>query len=357
MRSETLEEFQHLADEILRINRLSGSEGNATAKRSVKKWLRHRGIKYWEEFFYIEKLLPVEASLKVGNTIIKAVPYSGSPSGVYEGYVKKEPIEGDMALLRVSEEGTDFSGRCVKACITYLDRINLYYYGGIQTASIPVVNIKLEDVQHIEDAHVKLTVKTKKEKILCSNILFEVGRGPIIYLTAHMDTAPEVFGAVNNGVGFLLLLFLADELKKNFNIPYRIRFLLTDAQVLGLEGSNFHVNKGIKHTYYCINLDTIGWHHPAVIYKDAEGYNGERITEMFLRHTQEMKIDIPFVIKNSAKSDHIPFKKKGVQTLFLSSEPFTINHTFYDNTEAINWDMVIVWYELILSFLRRFHRL
>ncbi|SNZ13895.1 M28 family peptidase [Hydrogenobacter hydrogenophilus] len=355
MRSETLDELKRLADEVLRVNRLSGSEGNATAKRIIKKWLKHRGISYSEEFFYVERLMPIEASIEVGNTVVLGVPYAGSPSGVYEGYVKREPIEGDIALLRVSEEKRDHVKKA-KACITYLDKVNTYYYGSVNGEGIPFVNIKLEDVQHIEDAYVKLTIKTKKEKVLCSNIVFDLGRGPTIYLVAHVDTAPEVFGSTD-GVGFLLLLFLADELKKNFYLPYRIRFLLTDAKELGLEGSNFHVSKGIKYAYYCINLDTIGWRNPAVIYKDAEGYNGERIMEMFFKHLQDMRMDIPFVSKSSAKSDHIPFKRKGVQTLFLSSEPFTINHTLHDNTEAINWDMVIVWYELILSFLRRFHRL
>ncbi|MGC8852859.1 MAG: M28 family peptidase [Hydrogenobacter sp.] len=355
MRSETLEELKRLADEVLRLNRLSGSEGNTTAKRVIKKWLRSRGISYSEEFFYIERFMPIEARIEIDDTVIFGVPYIGSPSGVYEGYVKREPIEGDIALVRVSEEEHHRINKA-HACITYMANFNTYYYGSVSGKGIPFVNVKLEDAQRIEDAYVKLTVKTKKEKILCSNIVFELGKGPTIYLVAHMDTMPEVFGAVD-GVGFILLLFLADELKKNFRLPYRIRFLITDAKELGLEGSNYHVSKGLKHTYYCINLDAIGWHNPAVIYKDAEGYNGERIMEMFLKHLQGMRMDIPFVSTSHAKGDHIPFKRKGVQTLFLSSYPFIIRNTLYDSVEAIDWDMVIVWYELILSFLRRFHML
>ncbi len=359
MRSETFEELQRTAEDLLKLNRLAGSEGNKLTKEKIKKFLREKGITYREEVFQIEKALPIKATIRVNNTTIPCVPYVGSPKGEYEGYVKRDPLGGDIALLGVSEERSKLPSlreRGIKAGITYLETLNVHYYGNVDE-EFPLVNVKKESIQLIEDAYIKLTIETKKESILCSNIVFDIGRGPIIYMVAHMDTKPYVFGAIDNGVGFLLLLFMADELRRNYHLPYRVRFLLTDAEELGLEGAKFHVGKGIKHAYYCINIDAIGWQHPAVIYKDAEGYNGDRLMDMFLRHLQDMKVSIDFKSCPRAKSDHIHFKKAGVQTLFLSSNPFTIRHTFYDNLEAVNWDIVRMWYELILSFLRRFHKL
>jgi len=56
-------------------------------------------------------------------------------------------------------------------------------------------------------------------------------------------------------------------------------------------------------------------------------------------------------------SDHIPFKRKGVEALFLSSNPFSLRHTFYDTYSAVDWDVVELWFEVLSSFLRRFHKL
>ncbi|MEZ0360668.1 MAG: M28 family peptidase [Hydrogenobacter sp.] len=360
MKSETFEEFQKVADELLKVNRLSGSEGSVLTKKRIKRFLGERGIKYSEEFFHVEKLFPVKASIEVNNLTIPCVPYIGSPSGRYEGYAKRDIIKGDIALVKVSEEAIKIpqaKDNGAKAVITYMETLNTHYYGIVSEGDFPVVNVKKEAIERIEDAYVRITVETKKEKVLCSNILFEIGRGPIVYLVAHTDTKPGVFGAIDNGIGFLLLLFIADELRKNYNLPYRVRFLLTDAEELGLEGSKFHIGMGVKYAYHCINVDAVGWYHPAVIYKDAEGYNGDKLMDMFARHIQDMKVSVDFRCSHRAKSDHIPFKKAGLQTLFLSSNPFTIRHTLYDNLDAVNWDIVRMWYELILSFLRRFHKL
>ncbi len=124
-----------------------------------------------------------------------------------------------------------------------------------------------------------------------------------------------------------------------------------------MEGIKFHLRNSLKHVFYCINLEGIGWYNPAVIYKDMGGYNGERINEMFYRHLRDMGVDVDFCKVEERDGEHIPFKELGVQTLFLSSHPFTIRHTPYDSYDAISWDHVAIWYEVILSFLRRFHKL
>ncbi|MFN3813988.1 MAG: M28 family peptidase [Aquificaceae bacterium] len=360
MKSDTLEEIQDISEKLLRINRLSGHEGNSKVKKALKEILRSKGIPYTEERFYVEKFIPMRAILEVQGKRIKGIPYIGSPSGVYEGYLKRDPLEGDIALFGVSHEIEGIrraKEKGAKACITYMETLNTHYYGAIEDVSIPVVNIKEKDLDGLEDAYIKVYVESQKKKLECSNIIFELGRGPIVYIVDNIDTRHEVFGSIENGIGSLLLIFVADELKHTYKTPYRLRFLITDAKELGLEGSSFHVKRGIKHTYYCINLNSVGWYYPEVIYRDAEGYNSDRMMSMFLKHAEDIKMSVSFKACEEAKGDHMPFKRTGVQTLFISSSPFNLRHTFHDNLDAVNWDMFCAWYELILSFLRRFHRL
>jgi aminopeptidase YwaD len=67
---------------------------------------------------------------------------------------------------------------------------------------------------------------------------------------------------IDNGLASLLLPYLYEELRENYSIPFKLRFLITDGEEVGLEGSKFHTLKKPKHAYYCINLDGIGWQNP-----------------------------------------------------------------------------------------------
>ncbi len=360
MRNETFEEFQDLAYNILTQNRFIGTKGHKKAKENFMLFLESKNIKFSVEEFYVEKYVPKSSKLSVNGQDIPCVAYAGSPPAEVEAMVKREFIKGDIALCPRKEEEAlikSAQGKGSKAVITYLEDLDTHFYGNAEDVSIPVVNVKASHLSLLEDAQVKLSVESSKERIKCSNIIFEIGRGPIFYVVAHMDTKPEVFGAIDNGVGFLLLPFIYGELRKDFKVPYRFRFMITDGKEVGLEGARFHVGKGLKHTFYCLNVDSVGWYNPAVIYSDAEGPNGEKIMDMFYRHMKDMKVEVDFRASKDARSDHIPFKKKGAQTLFLSSHPFSVRHTFYDVVDAVDWDKVRMWFDLILSFLRRFHKL
>ncbi len=360
MKNETFEELYDLAQNLLKENRLIGAEGHKRTKEVIISLLEAKNIPFHTEDFVVEKFIPRECKLSVGNQDIPCVAYLDSPSAEIKGFVKRNPLKGDIGLCSYRQERHMLKRALdenYKAIVTYIENFNAHYYGYSNGAPIPVVNVKQDSLSVIEDAEAYIKVESTKKRIKCSNILFEIGRGPIVYITAHMDTKHEIFGAIDNGVGFLILPFLYEELRKNFNVPYRFRFMITDAKEVGLEGSWFHVNKGLKHVFYCINLDAIGWSNPAVIYSDSEGENGERIMNMFYNHIKDLKVDIDFKESKNASSDHIPFKKQGVQALFLSSYPFGLRHTLYDVIDAVNLDIVRMWFDVILSFLRRIHKL
>lgn len=361
MKSDRLELFKEVAYRIFGYNRLMGTEGHKRAHYEIESLLEQFSCAYTKEVFTVNRIIPKQAWIDVKEGRVKAVAYLGSKEIEKEAYIKEDYIEGDIALIPdlTREKALQAQERGAIAIVTYRgeNAVRGHIYGNYLGVSIPILSIDGGDLHKVADFKAKIHVSSVDASLRGANLLMEIGRGPIVYLIAHMDTVQEVYGALGNGVSFLLLIFLYQELKNNYNAPYRLRFLITDGREVGMEGAKFHLSKNPKHVFYCINLEGVGWHNPCVIYEDGWGYNGERINDLFYRHAEDLKFNVSFCRARDRDGDHIPFKEKGVQTLYLSSHPLNITRTVYDNYDAINWDSVVIWYEVILSFLRRFHKL
>ncbi|MDQ7082820.1 MAG: M28 family peptidase, partial [Aquificota bacterium] len=91
-----------------------------------------------------------------------------------------------------------------------------------------------------------------------------------LYLIAHIDSKPFVKGAIDNALSVALILMIAKEIRDTYSFPYRIRFLITDCEEMGLEGAKHHV-ENLKHTYYAIAVDSVGWVNPAVLSQRQRG--------------------------------------------------------------------------------------
>ncbi len=363
MRRELLQELQEITDFFSSRTRVSSSKGLKESHDRVRKFVRSLGLPFVEESFEVEKNMPIGATIKVNNVEIEAYPFVGSLWGDREAEVVEEDsdVKGKIALVKVGGERESKKVKKLKergaiGVVFYMEELETPFIGNISDEPFLAVSVGKETAKALLGKKIRIVAKVKKTKVKGRNIYFDIGKGPFVYVTAHLDSKPFVYGALDNAVGVALLLMLAKELRNYYRYPFRIRFLITDAEELGLEGAKHHV-RNLKHTYYVINIDSIGWTNPAVIYKDAYGYNGERIMEKFERHLQDLKINIPFREGRRGRSDHVPFKEKGVEALFLSSNPFTLRHTFYDNYEAINWDVIEMWFDVLSSFLRRFHKL
>ncbi len=363
MRSETLEELKELAYFFSSRERVSSSEGIREAHSKVRKFIKALKIPFVEENFEVEKNLPIEATIKVNGTQVKGYPFVGSLWGDREADVvdEGEEVKGKIALVRVGGEREVDKVRKLKekgavGAIFYMEELETPFIGNISGEPFVALSVDRSTAKALKGKKVRIESKVKKTKVRGKNIYFDIGKGPFLYITAHLDSKPFVYGALDNALGVALLLMLAKELKNSYYFPFRLRFLITDAEELGLEGAKHHV-KNLKHTYYVVNIDSVGWSNPAVIYKDAHGYNGQRIMEKFEKHLRDLKVSIPFREGKRGRSDHVPFKEKGVEALFLSSNPFTLRHTFYDTYEAIDWSVVEMWFEVLSSFLRRFHKL
>ncbi|RUM32125.1 MAG: Zn-dependent exopeptidase M28 [Aquifex sp.] len=368
MIGERIKEIQRICEEICWQNRLSGSEGNKRVRRFIKKYLKDKGFKVFTEKFEVSKTFPVSATIKVDGEEFPAIPLIGSLWGEVSGELKvvkdlrkEEDLRGKIVAmpiggLRDSEKARGLRDKKAAALITFLEELNVPFSGTIGDAKFFAVNTTKEVVKKLEGKKVILNVRTYKKTVRGENLFIEFGRGPIVYLVAHYDTKPFVYGAIDNGLSVAMLLVLAKDLSSYEELPFRIRILFTDCEELGLEGS-YHHTLHLKNTLYVINLDSIGWTNPAVIYKDYKGYNGKLINEKFFKHLNDLKVDIPFVESKTGASDHIPFKEKGVEALFLSSNPFTLRHTQLDDYHAIDWEVVKLWYEVVAHFIRRIHRL
>ncbi|WP_448583736.1 M28 family peptidase [Thermocrinis sp.] len=356
MKSEIYEELKVRAYEYLTLNRFPGTKGHKEAKSIIKTILKEKDIPFIEERFLVKKRVPIGAFLETNGNSIEAFPFVGSLSGTFEGYVKEEFVEGDIALQEVKSINFELlKSRNIKALVCYLSSLDQIFYGAVHE-DLAVVSIKKSYLPKIKDFYVRIHVESKEEELRCSNIVFELGRGPVVYLVAHMDTKPETYGAVDNGLASLMLPYIYEELRENSKLPFRIRFLITDCEEMGLEGAKYHVSRGLKNAYYCINVDGIGWNSPVVIYKDREGYNDYELSEKFYKFARQVGLEVEFKAVQTARSDHIPFKKAGLKTLFLSSHPLPIRHTICDNYDAIDWQIAKLWFVAILHFLKNLGR-
>jgi hypothetical protein len=364
MRSDLLDELKEIAYRISSESRVSSSEGLTKSQKFIKSFVRKFGIPVREEVFQVEKDIPLRSSLFLEREEITAFPFVGSLSGEKEATVVKEcekEIEGKIALVRLggireSEKAKELAKRGALAGIFYMEEVDSPFIGTLNGTRFTAVSLPREKALSLEGKKVRLLTRMRRAILTCRNLYFDIGKGPFLYLIAHLDTKPFVKGAIDNALSVALLLLIFKEMVQTYRFPYRIRFLITDCEELGLEGSKHHV-RNLRFTDYAINLDSVGWVNPAVIYRDSSGYNGEKIMDKFYKHLRDLKIDIPFREGKRGRSDHIPFKEKGVETLFLSSNPFTLRHTFYDDYEAIDWDTASLWFEVLISFLRRFHKL
>ncbi len=318
-------------------SRSCGSEGIRRARDRVKGFLRSLGIDFKSQSFKVKKRIPVAGKVEVGKETYEGIPFVGSKSNTFEGLIGR-----DLELLPYGKRGGKDNQ------LLYLEHLNEFYVGYTEGGTL--LSIKREVVKSLEGKFIRVDCLTQERELIGENILFEVGRGESLFLVAHLDTRPFVKGTVDNALSVVLILILAKELLRE-SLKYRLKFLITDCGEMGLEGSRFFVENSKEDLNLCINLDSIGWHNPALLYRDGGGFNGGFLMEKFLKFLKDYPFKVRLRASKGLRGDHVPFKEAGADVLFLTSYPFTFKHTSLDNLSAVSWENFKNWYNLLRGFL------
>lgn len=344
--------FEEFAFEILSLYRIPGSIESLILKQKLKTFFDFAQINtLWEEFI-AEAGHEKMAVLKTQSGEFQLLPLSKSPPCEVEGWLKKDFIKEDIALIypwAIPEITPD-----LKAVILCGPFRNTYKSLNL-ISEVPAFNLPLSLCEKIEGEFGKIVYKPERKRVKCSNIFVEFGKGPYTTVIARIDALYGSFCASFSGFSMLMWLYLVDTLSKDYKGPRRLRFVLLDCQSDNLAGANFHVRNLPKHTIDCINLQGMSFGLPKIVYRDGAGFNSRSMIDAFESHSRDFGIEPELIALPNELPDHAPFKKQGVQTLWLNSA-LSISAAGYDLFDSIIWENFWTNAELLLSFLRRIHR-
>jgi len=353
--------------------RFPGSSHHLEVRSFLKQVLENFGNLNVQRF---ETVLgkPIGGVVKKDLRRVEGLPYTNSAPGetwgelIDVGYgipseLKRVDLEGKIVLVREGKlpfrkKEEFFHSRGVRGVIVFREEVD-EIYAGVSAGLLPVLAIKPSEAKYLKSGYVSLSVETKPIRVWGENLWINVGEGEeTLYLIAHYDTKPNTFGAIDNGVSVAVLVWLAGVLNANpLEGNGKVRILFTDLEEFGLLGAKKFV-EGLGSEQLTnsvvVSVDTIGWHTPAVLIKDGEGFNSLELAEKsdyFLRRLR-MRSFFNFTEGRSGRSDHIPFKQKRVKTLFFASNPFPYRHTPLDNFETVSPYWVGKWMRFLNFFTR-----
>ena len=186
-----------------------------------------------------------------------------------------------------------------------------------------------------------------------------------LVFTAHFDhlgrLGREVYypGANDNASGTAMVTDLARHYSLPENQPeYSIAFVLLSGEEAGLQGANFcadHPPFALKNIKFLINLDMVG--------TGSEGItmvNGTVFKEAYEKMVK-INADNEYVLTvksrgESCNSDHCPFYKKGVPSVFVYSmgKEFTEYHNIDDRSDKLPLSEYNDIFRLVRDFMDSF---
>jgi len=369
-----LEFVLNLAEYISLTERFPSSPHHLKVRRFLLETLRDLGEVGRQRFSEV-LLKPVEGFANDDFLTYEGVPYTNSPSGEVEGIavdcgygtpeeISRLDLKGKIALVREGKRPFRTKELLLKrkgalGVIVFREELEVIY-NGVSAGILPVLSLP-NIAKELNGRPVKLYVKTKRVPVKGENLWIEFGtyRQNLTFV-AHYDTKPNTKGAIDNALSVAVLLWLACRVSQSkLRLPYRVRFLFTDLEEFGLKGAQrfaLSVKKELGSTV-AVSVDTIGWSSPAILYKDAEGYNSRWLVSVSERILEYLNLRSYFIFTEgrSGRSDHIPFKRGGAKTLFLASNPFPFRHTELDTFDVIDRKSLSYWMEFLNYFVKNFH--
>ena len=157
-----------------------------------------------------------------------------------------------------------------------------------------------------------------------------------IVIGAHYDSVPEGPGANDNASGISALLTIAEEIAST-PLSRRTVFVAFGAEEVGLHGSKDFVARAglekLKKMSAMINLDAVGVGR-AIISGDDKLVNLAREIKGL-----DFKVSSPSGTSYTS-SDHLPFHRAKVPTLFITSSPYREYHTPDDTIKIIDIPLI-----------------
>jgi aminopeptidase YwaD len=213
-------------------------------------------------------------------------------------------------------------------------------------AAIPSVTISADDGRALEGllaagpVALSLEVDASVESRPAENVIAEkLGSNPVagtIVIGAHLDSVPAGPGANDNASGSASVLELARAFAGR-DYPFTVRFVLFDAEELGLFGSQYYVEslspverRGMR---AMINLDMVGVGR-------AWRFGGDNsLVQEALGAATDLGVQaLPLRGPVASSSDHASFMAAGIPSLFLYRVEDPNYHTAEDRPEHVDPD-------------------
>lgn len=363
-----------LAKFIASSNRFPGSPHHLEVRKFLKKALSGFG-EVGTQTFDAVLLKPKRGKVGQDLNTFEGMPYTNSPSGKVWGELvdvgyglpsenRSGVFRGKVVLVREGKlpfrvKERFFARRGARGIVVYKEGVD-EIYAGISAGMLPVVAIRPSDARLLHSGKVvSLEVETERRSVKGENIWVDIGSGrQTLHLIAHYDTKPNTPGAVDNGLSVALLVWLAGQLfRLRRDYGYKIRLLFTDLEEYGLLGAEYFagsLSETELENSIAVSVDTVGWHNPAILTRDGEGANSPSLLRLCAEMLRDLHMEnhFSFTEGRSGRSDHIPFRKRGVRTLFFASNPFPYRHTPLDSFESIDPPSVKNWM-LFLSYFAK----
>ena len=243
---------------------------------------------------------------------------------------------------------------------------NLIYRPSQIEQTFPVILISKEVIpDSLRTITVKIKNELKKEYHTRNIVGYVEGElDSFIVFSAHYDHLGEmgegVFfpGANDNGSGTTMVLNLAKHFSRKKNKPkYSIAFMFFSAEEMGLLGSNYYANHPLfplSKIKFLINLDMVGSGDKGITVVNGTEYKN-RFDKLVEINKENQYLHDIYIRGPAANSDHYPFYKKGVNSIFIYTlGEYSEYHNIFDKAENLPLNEYEDLFRLLLDFVKTF---
>jgi aminopeptidase YwaD len=333
--------------------RVAGTESGKRAGEYIATQWQNLGYVVERQEFSFEQWLNISTRVEIvapEKRALNARPIFYSPSATVEGELvavdnigaaddfARANVAGKIALVQrgtipFAEKTRNAASAGARAVIIYNNAPG--GYGGTlgEPSKIPALALSGDDgkqlLAQLSQSKITLAIAsdTRIEKKTARNIIATKrgARDHVIVLGGHYDSVEEGQGANDNGSGIAVLLELARGLATR-QTQNTLRLIAFDAEELGLYGSRHYVENlpsdARAQIIAMFNFDMLGGGSGPLL-AGGDGAVGK------LARDVAQTLNIParnFALGNNAGSDHQPFQRVGIDTIFFSRD-YNLLHT------------------------------